>query len=137
MMEAVIMVKKRKDAQETTTLNEPIVIEETTPVNNLRASLEEIKNYEGVVGYILRNSTSASIDLKDPTRIIDYAILSSSAIDASKELAELFDLGDAKNIRVEGKNVKMLSLTMDESKISVFMDKNAVDEKILRRLRAP
>ena len=130
------MTKKRRDFQEITTVTEPIAaVEETTHANNLRASLEEIKNYDGVIGYILRNSTSASIDLKDPTKIIDYAIISSSAIDASQELSELFDLGSAKSVSVEGKNAKMLSMTIDENKISVFMENNADAEKILRRIQ--
>lgn len=131
------MTKKRKNEQEVTTIAEPITLEETTPTNNLRSNLEEIKNCDGVVGYILRNSTSASIDLRDPGKIIDYAILSSSAIDASQELSELFGLGNAKSISVEGKSVKMLSLTIDENKISLFMEKNADSEKILKKLRSP
>ena len=131
------MVKKRKTEQEIATLTEPIAIEETVPANNLRAILEEINQCEGVVGYILRNTTSASIDLKDPTKIIDYAILSSSAMDASKELSELFDIGKPKNIVVEGKNVKMLSLTTNENKISIFMDNSADCLRIQRKLRVP
>jgi predicted regulator of Ras-like GTPase activity (Roadblock/LC7/MglB family) len=130
------MTKKKRIDQEVATLTEPIAIEETAPANNLRSSLEEIKNYNGVVGYILRNTTSASIDLKEPEKIIDYAILSSSAIDASQELSELFGLGDAKNIVVEGKSIKMLSLTIDENKISIFMEKNTDSEKIIKKLHA-
>ena len=131
------MVKTRKEVQHVVALTEPITaVEETTTVNNIQTRLEEIKNYEGVVGYILRNSSSASIDLKEPTKIIDYAIISSSSIDAGQALSELFDLGQAKNVAVEGKNVKMLSFTLEENKISVFMDKNADSEKILKKLRA-
>jgi hypothetical protein len=131
------MVKTRKDVQHVVALTEPITaVEETTTVHNIQTQLEEIKNYKGVVGYILRNSSSASIDLKDPTKIIDYAIISSSSIDACQALSELFDLGQAKNVAVEGKNVKMLSFTLEENKISVFMDKNADSEKILKKLRA-
>ena len=131
------MVKKRKDVQHVVALTEPITaVEEATTANNIRTRLEDIKNYEGVVGYILRNSSSASIDLKDPTKIIDYAIISSSSIDAGQALSELFDLGQAKTVAVEGKNVKMLSFTLEENRISVFMDKNADSEKILKKLRA-
>jgi predicted regulator of Ras-like GTPase activity (Roadblock/LC7/MglB family) len=127
------MVKK-KSLQEVEAVTEPIAVEEATPVNNLRASLEAIKEYDGVVGYIVRNTTSAAIDLKDPTKIIDYAILSSSALDAGKVLSELFDLGDANNIVVNGKSIKMVSLVVGESKVSLFMDKSADSEKVLRRL---
>jgi len=129
------MVKKKRSFQEVAAVAEPVTVEETTSVNNLRANLEEIKTYDGVVGYILRNSTSAAIDLKDPTKIIDYAIISSSALDAGEELSKLFDLGAVKDIVVEGKGVKALSLTVGENKISVFLEKDADCEKILKKLQ--
>jgi len=125
---------RKKNIQEIATITEPVTIEETTSENSLRRNLEEIKTYDGVIGYILRNSTSAAIDLKDPTKIIDYAILSSSAFDASKELSELFELGNAKNILVEGKDAKALSVVIGENKISVFMNKSADHKKVLKRL---
>ncbi len=128
------MVRKKKSSQEVTALTEPIVAEEATLVNDLRTNLDEIKTWNGVVGYILRNSTSATIDLKDPTKIIDYAILSSSALDASEELSKLFNLGNIKDIIVEGKDIKMLSLTIEENRISVFLEKDVDQEKILRKL---
>ena len=128
------MVKKKRSFQEVAAVAEPVTVEETVSVNNLRANLEEIKTYDGVVGYILRNSTSAAIDLKDPTRIIDYAIISSSALDACEELSKLFDLGAVKDIVVEGKGVKVLSLTVGENKISIFLEKDAECEKILKKL---
>jgi len=128
------MVRKKKSLQEISGMTEAVAAEEATSVNNLRANLEEVKTYDGVIGYILRNSTSAAIDLKDPTKIIDYAILSSSALDASEELSRLFDLGEVKDIVVEGKDVKVLSLTINENKISIFLEKNADCEKILRKL---
>jgi predicted regulator of Ras-like GTPase activity (Roadblock/LC7/MglB family) len=129
------MVKKKRDFQEVAAVAEPVTVEETISVNNLRANLEEIKTYDGVVGYILRNSTSAAIDLKDPTKLIDYAIISSSALDASEELSKLFDLGEVKDIVVEGKGVKVLSLIVGENKISIFLEKDADCEKILKKLQ--
>jgi len=128
------MVKKKRDFQEVAAVAEPVTVEENISVNNLRANLDEIKTYDGVVGYILRNSTSAAIELKDPTKIIDYAIISSSALDASEELSKLFDLGAVKDIVVEGKGVKVLSLTVGENRISIFLEKDADCEKILKKL---
>jgi predicted regulator of Ras-like GTPase activity (Roadblock/LC7/MglB family) len=129
------MVKKKRDFQEVATIAEPIATEEVASVSNLRAGLEEVKTYDGVIGYILRNSDSAAIDLKDPTKIIDYAIISSSALDAGEELSRFFDLGEVKDIIVEGKNVKVLSLAVGENKISVFMEKDCDWERILKKLR--
>jgi len=129
------MARKKKTVQETVTVTEPLTIEEPHG-NNLRANLEEIKTYDGVIGYILRNSTSAAIDLKDPTKLIDYAILSSSALDASEALSEDFNLGDIKSIIVDGNDVKVLSLTISDNRISIFMDKEANYEKILKKLHS-
>jgi predicted regulator of Ras-like GTPase activity (Roadblock/LC7/MglB family) len=134
-METACMARKKKTVQETVAATEPLTIEESH-VNNLRADLEEIKTYDGVIGYIIRNSASAAIDLKDPTKLIDYAVLSSSALDASEALSEDFNLGDAKSIIVTGKNVKVLSLTVSDNRISVFMDKEANYDKVLRKLHS-
>jgi predicted regulator of Ras-like GTPase activity (Roadblock/LC7/MglB family) len=129
------MVKKKRDVEEVATMVEPLAAEEATSESDLRASLEEVKTYDGVIGYILRNSTSAAIDLKDPTKIIDYAIISSSALDAGEELSKFFNLGEVKDVVVEGKNVKVLSIVVGENKLSIFLEKDADNEKILRKLR--
>ena len=67
------MVKKKRSFQEVAAVAEPVTVEETISVNNLRkqspqqlqetisvnnlrANLDENKAYDGVVGYILRNS---------------------------------------------------------------------------------
>jgi predicted regulator of Ras-like GTPase activity (Roadblock/LC7/MglB family) len=129
-----MMTKKKKS--ETVTVTKPIAFEDTVSVGDLRASLEEVKTYDGVIGYILRNSSSASIDLRDPTKIIDYAILSSSAFDFGAEFSELFDLGDVSTVIVEGKAVKMLSLVIGEHKVGIFMEKNTNSDRILEKLHA-
>jgi predicted regulator of Ras-like GTPase activity (Roadblock/LC7/MglB family) len=129
------MVKRKKETEEITTTDEPVAIETATCQDKLRTNLEEVKTYDGVVGYILRNTTSASIDLKDPAKIVDYATLSSTAFEATEELSEIFEIGNLKDIIVNGKNLKMLSLIVDENKISVFMENNADTEKVMRKIQ--
>jgi predicted regulator of Ras-like GTPase activity (Roadblock/LC7/MglB family) len=129
------MVKKKKEDEELTTTDEPVAIETATCADKLRMNLEEVKSYDGVVGYIMRNTTSASVDLKDPAKIVDYAILSSTAFDATEELSEIFGMGDLKDITVSGKNLRMLSLIVDESKVSVFMENNADIGKVMRKIQ--
>lgn len=128
------MVKKRIDFQEVSAVPEPIAAEEAS-TTNLRADLEEIRTYDGVMGYILRNSNSAAIELKDPTRIIDFAIISSSAIDVGEKLSKFFDLGKVKGIVIEGENLKVFSLTVGANEISIFFEKDSDFEKISRKLR--
>jgi predicted regulator of Ras-like GTPase activity (Roadblock/LC7/MglB family) len=129
------MVKKRKETEEMTTTYEPIAIETATYRDKLHANLEEIKTYDGVVGYIVKNTTSATVDLKDPSRIIDYATLSSTAYEATEKLSEIFAMGNLQGIIINGKNLRMLSLIVGESKISVFMQHDADAEKILRKIQ--
>jgi predicted regulator of Ras-like GTPase activity (Roadblock/LC7/MglB family) len=129
------MMVKRKMSQEITTETEPLAIEETTSSESkLRKNLEEIKTHEGVIGYIFRNSKSAAIDLKDPTKIIDYAVLSSSSIETGEELSELFDLGQIKNVIVEGKEAKVLSLVDNQNRISIFTEKNIDIAKLIKKI---
>jgi predicted regulator of Ras-like GTPase activity (Roadblock/LC7/MglB family) len=136
------MAKKKKSIRETT---ETVMIESEATVQaveedptfaSLRTSLTEISKCEGVTGYILRNAVSAVIDLKDPTKLADYAIMSSQAIDSSKEFSELFGLGDIENVLIEGKDAKILCLTVGENRVSVFMEKDA-DHKHIRKQISP
>jgi len=129
------MVKRKKETEEITTTDEPVAIETATCQDKLHTNLEEVKTFDGVVGYILRNTTSASIDLKDPAKIADYATLSSTAFEATEELSEIFEIGDFQGMIVNGKNLRMLSLIVDENRISVFMQSNADAEKIMRRIQ--
>lgn len=100
----------------------------------LHESLKDIKTREGIIGYILRTPESASIDLKDPTKIIDYAVLSSTALKAGEDLSKIFELGEIQNVLLEGKDTKILSLKVEDQRLSVFMEKNVDHEKIYKDL---
>ena len=127
--------KKRKDGLQTTETAEPTVIENATFESTLRANLEEIKNYDGIVGYILKNTNSASIDLKDPAKIIDYAILSSTTFDSTEELSKLFNLEGIRDTIINGKNLKMISLTIEKNRISIFLENSSDADKVLKRIQ--
>jgi predicted regulator of Ras-like GTPase activity (Roadblock/LC7/MglB family) len=127
--------KKRKDELQTTETAEPTLIENATFESTLRANLEEIRNYDGIVGYILKNTNSASIDLKDPAKIIDYAILSSTTFDSTEELSKLFNLEGIKDITINGKNLKMISLTIEKNRISVFLENSSDADRVLKRIQ--
>lgn len=130
--------KKKKgtmQVSETAETAEPITIEAATPENTLHDSLEEIKNYDGVVGYILKNTTSASIDVKDPAKIIDYALFSSITFESTEELSTLFNLDGVKDVIINGKNLKMLSLTLEKNKISIFLENSSDIGKVLKKFQ--
>ena len=103
---------------------------------NTRFNLESIRNKEGVIGYILRNSKSASVDLNDPTKIIDYAMLSAESIETGEIASEIFRLGSINSVVTEGNDVKVLSLVIGDQRLSIFMDKKVNHGKISKELES-
>jgi predicted regulator of Ras-like GTPase activity (Roadblock/LC7/MglB family) len=133
----VLKQKTSTNEAETAFTNAVAVIsvdEENSAFASLSASLAEIRKLKGVIGYILRSNTSAIIDLAAPDKIIEYAFLSSQMHDSSQEITKQFNLGETESILVEGKNVKVLCMTIGENKISVFMEKSATHAWIIKRI---
>jgi len=127
---------RKKSAKKKTKIPEKAqsLAEKDEETEILKTKLESIKDMPEVIGYILRNSRSATIDAKDPTKIIDYAMLSAAMIETAEKLVEIFQLGEAEKIVLEGNAAKLLSFSIGENSISVFMKKNAKEDKILRNL---
>ena len=133
------MLKQKTSTNETeTAFTNAVAItsvdEENSAFANLSASLTEIRKLKGVIGYILRSNTSAIIDLATPDKIIEYAFLSTRMHDSSQEITKQFNLGETESILVEGKNVKVLCMSIGENKISVFMEKSATHAWIIKRI---
>lgn len=129
--------KKKKFSETVTTI---IADDETTENNsdqnstNLRASLKKIRKFSGVIGYILKDSSSATIDIEDPEKTVEYALLASQAFDSSEKFSELFDLGTIENTLIECRDLKVLCAAFSESTISIFMEKDADHAEILRKI---
>jgi predicted regulator of Ras-like GTPase activity (Roadblock/LC7/MglB family) len=131
------MVKQKRSIHETATtviVDDVTSSEEDQVFTDLSKNLAEIRKAEGVIGYILRSTTAATIDLKEPEKLIEYAILSSQVLDSSREISELFELGDVESTLIESKEIKVLCLVIGENKISIFMEKNADHADILKRV---
>jgi predicted regulator of Ras-like GTPase activity (Roadblock/LC7/MglB family) len=109
-------------------------IEEKAEIVDLRSILERIKSRDGIMGYIIRGTTSASVDIKDPSKIIDYAALSAEVIESGESLSSMFELGKINCIILEGKNLKVLSLTRGEQELSIFMEKNVDHNTVLKEI---
>jgi len=131
------MVKKKRSIHETA---ETVMVDDVTSgeedqvFTDLSKNLAEIRKAEGVIGYILRSTTAATIDLKEPEKIVEYAILSSQVLDSSREISNLFELGDVESTLIEGKEIKTLCLVIGENKISIFMETNADHADILKKV---
>jgi predicted regulator of Ras-like GTPase activity (Roadblock/LC7/MglB family) len=131
------MVKQKRSIHETATtviVDDVTSSEEDQVFADLSKNLAEIRKAKGVIGYILRSTTAATIDLKEPEKLVEYAILSSQVLDSSREISELFELGDVESTLIEGKEIKALCLVIGENKISIFMEKNADDADILKKV---
>ena len=108
---------------------------EETPNNEIQEKLQEIKEQEGIIGYILRGSQSASINLKDPTKIIDYAVLSSTAFDVGHNMTETLQMGEIDHIVVESEKAKLLSMNIKNNRLSLFMEKSIDHNKLYKTLK--
>ena len=134
------MVKKKRSQQENSTTvivddNElSAAPEEDETYQDLSNKLTEIRKDKDIIGYILRSTTSATIDLKEPEKIVEYAIFSSQVLDSSQEIADLYELAEVKSVLIEGKETKALCMDIDGNKISIFMEKNADHADILKRI---
>jgi predicted regulator of Ras-like GTPase activity (Roadblock/LC7/MglB family) len=134
------MVKKKRSQQENAT---PVIVdddeldanpEENETYTDLSNKLAEIRKNKDIIGYILRSTTQATIDLKEPEKIVEYAIFSSQVLDSSQEISNLYELGDVKSVLIEGKESKALCMDIEGNKISIFMEKNADHADILKRI---
>ena len=96
--------------------------------------LQEIKNQEGIIGYILRSKKAASINVKDPAKIIDYALLSSTVFDVSQNMTEALQMGAADTIVVESEETKLLAMNINNHRLSIFMEKNVDHNKLYKDL---
>ena len=132
------MVKK-KQSQETKT---PIVVgedeiattlKEDDTFKDLSDKLAKIRKGKNVIGYIIRNRTSAKIDLEKPEKLVEYAIFSSQVLDSSQEISDQFKLGNIQNIIIEGKESKVVCMNIEGNKIGIFVEKNANHDNILKQ----
>jgi predicted regulator of Ras-like GTPase activity (Roadblock/LC7/MglB family) len=100
----------------------------------LGASLAEIHKLTGVVGYILRGSTSAMVDLPEPEKISQFAVLSYQLCESGVEIAKQLNVAEVESVLVEGGDLKVLCMRIGENNISVFMEKSASHTWITKRI---
>lgn len=104
-------------------------------IKEMQEKLREIKHKKGIIGYIFRGSKSASIDLNDPRRIIDYANLSTTIFDESANMTKTLQLGEVESIVVENDKTKLLSANVYNHYLSIFMEKSVDHNKIYKNLK--
>ena len=100
----------------------------------LQEKLQGIRNQEGILGYILRDQKSAAIDLKDPTKMMDYAMISAAARDVGYDMTEILQMGEIDSIVVESEETKLLSININNHHLSLFMKKNVDHNNLCKSL---
>ncbi len=110
-----------------------ITLDDNPAFAELSASLIEINKITGIKGYILKNTSTAVINLQNPTKLSEYALLFSEAVDACKKISELFNINTTKII-IEGTEFKMLCMIIGENKLSIFMGKNVDHTAVFSRI---
>ncbi len=132
------MTKKKTSSNPTTTvvvegISVTVPLDEDPTFTGLHASLTQVNKISGVKGYILRNRTKAVIELQNPAKILDYALLLSEATEANEKISKLFHLNVTKSV-VEGSEIKMLCATVGENRLGIFMDKSLDHMDIFRQI---
>jgi len=113
----------------------PISIDcEDSAFTSLGARLAEIRKLDGVIGYILRGSNSAMLDLAELDKISQYAALAYQLNESSTEIAKELNVAEVESVLVEGGNLKVLFMKVGDNKISVFMEKSANHSSIIKRV---
>ncbi len=135
----------KKHANTTTMESAPAFVEEakTKPVEeenfeytNLNNALLQAKKIDGVKGYILKSSTSATINLEDESKLTDYALATSAIMCSSQNIEKTFGAGKVENIIIEAKKTKTLCIFKGEYKICVFMKKETNHSDVLDKLES-
>ena len=136
------MAKKKKSMSETA---ETVFAEESAPIveaveekqvsQDLATRLSKMCERPEVLGFIMRDTTTATINLKEPEKIVDYALLTSQALESSQEISQMFNLGDFESTLIEGKNMKTLCFVLDENRVNIFMEKDVDHADILNSVR--
>ncbi len=111
-----------------------IVKKSKTDIEIVQKKLQTFINQEGILGYIMRNSKAASVNLKDPTKLMDYAILSSTAREISHSMIKSLQMGEVDSIVVESETTKLFSMINKDYHISLFMKKDVDHTKLFKKI---
>ncbi len=107
---------------------------ENSVFTSLAATLTEIRKLKGVRGYILRSNKVAVMDLEENALVVEYAMLSSQISTCCTGIAEQFNFSNVASVLVEGKNLNVLCMKVNENLVSIFMDKTCAHAWIVKRI---
>jgi len=107
---------------------------ETRVFKNLQKILAEIRKTNGIIGFILKNSTQAVADINKAEELAEFAMLASQLFDSSKKLFKHFEVSIVEYEILEGSRMQILCLSIGGNQLSVLMEKSIDYCKVLNRV---
>jgi hypothetical protein len=131
-----------KRAATTTELNPAFTVptsalatsEETRAFKKLLPILAEIRKKNKLIGFTLKNSTRAMIDLDKKEDLTQLSLLANQLFDSSAKLLNACKQGSMKSAVLEGSKMRVLCLSVSGNQISVFMEKTVDYDRIVEKL---
>ena len=108
--------------------------QKTKDYENLHSTLKEIREKNEILGFILKGSAYAVIDLDSNEDLAKFAILVSQLANFSKQVLNLHEETLARSVVLEGKGLKVLCLNIRGNEIGILMKKSNDDREILNKI---
>jgi len=108
--------------------------QKTKDYENLHSILKEIREKNEILGFILKGSAYAAIDLDSNEDLARFAILVSQLANFSKQVLNLHEEDLVRSVVLEGKELKVLCLNIRGNEIGIMMKKSNDDRKILNKI---
>lgn len=108
--------------------------QKTKDYANLHSILKEIREKNEILGFILKGSAYAAIDLDHNEDLAKFAILVSQLANFSKQVLNLHEEAFVRSVVLEGKELKVLCLNIRGNEIGIMMKKSNDDKEILNKI---
>ena len=101
---------------------------------NLHSILKEIREKSEILGFILKGSAYAAIDLDSNEDLGKFAILVSQLANFSKQVLNLHEEDFVRSVVLEGKELNVLCLNIRGNEIGIMMKKSKDDREIFNKI---
>ena len=108
--------------------------QKTKDYEKLHSILKEIREKNEILGFILKGSAYAAIDLDSNEDLAKFAILVSQLANFSKQVLNLHEENSVRSVVLEGKELKVLCLNIRGNEIGITMKKSKDDREILNKI---
>jgi hypothetical protein len=108
--------------------------EETRVFKKLQPILVEIRKNPNLIGFTMKNSTQAIVDVNKPEELAQLSLLASQLFESSRKLLTACNQRSMKRAVLEGSKMRILCLSIDGNQLSIFMEKTLDCDRIVEQL---